>query len=93
MKELSKIIDKLSPKEILYVSCQTAAIVCNLDKIGISHDDMHERNILIDRKNNNKVNLIDFGGAHFNGKQGHFTSTSNYLKQPINLFRSFKTYC
>jgi tRNA A-37 threonylcarbamoyl transferase component Bud32 len=89
-EELSKIIDKLSTKELLFVSCQTAAIVCNLDQIGISHDDMHERNILIDRKNNNKVNLIDFGGAHFNGKHEHFTSTSNFLKQPINLLGHLK---
>jgi len=89
-EELSKIIDKLSTKDLLFISCQTAAIVCNLDQISISHDDMHERNILIDRKNNNKVNLIDFGGAHFNGKQGHFTSTSNFLKQPINLLGHLK---
>ena len=89
-EELSKIIDKLSTKDLLFISCQTAAIVCNLDQIGLSHDDMHERNILIDRKNNNKVNLIDFGGAHFNGKQGHFTSTSNFFKQPINLLGHLK---
>ncbi len=89
-EELSKIIDKLSAKDLLFISCQTAAIVCNLDQTGISHDDMHERNILIDRKNNNKVNLIDFGGAHFNGKHGHFTSTSNFFKQPINLLDHLK---
>jgi predicted Ser/Thr protein kinase len=89
-EELSKIIDKLSTKDLLFISCQTAAIVCNLDQTGISHDDMHERNILIDRKNNNKVTLIDFGGAHFNGKQGHFTSASNFLKQPINLLSHLK---
>jgi serine/threonine protein kinase len=89
-EELSKIIDKLSTKDLVFISCQTAAIVCNLDQIGISHDDMHERNILIDRKNNNKVNLIDFGGAHFNGKHGHFTSASNFLKQPINLLSHLK---
>lgn len=89
-EELSKIIDKFSAKELLSISCQTAAIVCNLDQIGVSHDDMHERNILIDRKNNNRVQLIDFGGAHFNGKQGHFTSTSNFFKQPINLLGHLK---
>ncbi|CAF4703650.1 unnamed protein product, partial [Rotaria magnacalcarata] len=48
-EELSKIIDELSPKQLTFISCQTAAIVCNLDQIGVSHDDMHERNILIDR--------------------------------------------
>ena len=89
-EELSKIIDKLSSKELLYISCQTAAIVCNLDQINLSHDDMHERNILVNRRNNNKVNLIDFGGAYFNGKQGHFTSTGNFLKQPINLLGHLK---
>jgi predicted Ser/Thr protein kinase len=89
-EELSKIIDKLSAKDLLHISCQTAAIVCNLDQIGISHDDMHERNILIDRKNNNKVHLIDFGGAHFNGKHGHFTSASNFFKQPINFLGHLK---
>ncbi|CAF1041618.1 unnamed protein product [Adineta steineri] len=91
-EELSKIIDKLSSKDLLFISCQTAAIVCNLDQIGISHDDMHERNILINRKNNNKVNLIDFGGAHFNNKHEHFTSTSNFLKQPINLLGHLKRF-
>lgn len=85
-EELSKIIDNLSTKDLLSVSCQTAAIVCNLDRISVSHDDMHERNILVDRKNNKRVNLIDFGGAQFVGNQKHFTSTSNFLKQPINLF-------
>ncbi|CAF0767612.1 unnamed protein product [Rotaria sordida] len=90
-EELSKIIDKLSSKDLIYISCQTAAIVCNLDRIGISHDDMHERNILINRKNNNKVNLIDFGGANFIDKQQkHFTSTNNFLKQPINLLGHLK---
>jgi len=89
-EELSKIIDKFSSKELLLISCQTAAIVCNLDQIGLSHDDMHERNILIDRKNKNRVQLIDFGGAHFNGKQGHFTSASNFFKQPINLLGHLK---
>ncbi|UJR36795.1 hypothetical protein I4U23_029509 [Adineta vaga] len=89
-EELSKIIDQLSSKDLLFISCQTAAIVCNLDQIGLSHDDMHERNILIDRRHKNKVNLIDFGGAHFNGKHGHFTSTSNFLKQPINLLGHLK---
>ncbi|CAF5126110.1 unnamed protein product, partial [Rotaria magnacalcarata] len=89
-EELSKIIDELSPKQLTFISCQTAAIVCNLDQIGVSHDDMHERNILIDRKNNNKVSLIDFGGAQFINKQKHFTSTSNFLKQPINLIGHLK---
>ncbi|CAF0912681.1 unnamed protein product [Rotaria sp. Silwood1] len=89
-EELSKIIDKLSSKDLIYISCQTAAIVCNLDHIGISHDDMHERNILVDRKNNNKVSIIDFGGAHFIEKQEHFTSASNFLKQPINLLGHLK---
>ncbi|CAF4490999.1 unnamed protein product, partial [Rotaria sp. Silwood2] len=89
-EELSKIIDQLSSKDLIYVSCQTAAIVCNLDQIGVSHDDMHERNILVDRKNNKKVSIIDFGGAHFIGQQKHFTSTSNFLKQPINLLGHLK---
>lgn len=90
-EELSKLIDQLSPKDLQLISCQTAAIVCNLDQLGLSHDDMHERNILINRQNKNiKVYLIDFGGAHFNGKQGHFTSTSNFLKQPINFLGHLK---
>ena len=87
--ELSKIIDQLSSKDLLSISCQTAAIVCNLDQIGVSHDDMHERNILINRRNK-KVYLIDFGGAHFTGRQGHFTSTSNFFKQPINFLGHLK---
>lgn len=90
-EELSKIIDQLSSKDLLSIGCQTATIVCNLDQIGVSHDDMHERNILINRKTKNpKVYLIDFGGAHFNGKQGHFTSTSNFFKQPINFLGHLK---
>ena len=89
-EELSKIIDKLSAKELLAVSCQVAAIVCNLDRIGVAHDDMHERNILIDRKKSNRVSLIDFGGAQFSGPHGHFTSASNFLKQPINLLGHVK---
>ncbi|CAF0798138.1 unnamed protein product [Adineta ricciae] len=89
-EELSKIIDQLSSKDLLFISCQTAAIVCNLDQIGVSHDDMHERNILVDRRNKNKVNLIDFGGAHFSLKHDHFTSTSNFFKQPINLLGHLK---
>ena len=89
-EELSTIIDQLSAKELLAVSCQAAAIVCNLDRIGVAHDDMHERNILIDRKKSNRVALIDFGGAQFSGQHGHFTSASNFLKQPINLLGHVK---
>lgn len=90
-EELSKLIDQLPPKDLQLISCQTATIVCNLDQLGVSHDDMHERNILINRQNGNiKVYLIDFGGAHFNGKQGHFTSTSNFFKQPINFLGHLK---
>jgi len=85
--ELSKIIDKLSSKELLVVFCQISAIVCNLDRVNLSHDDLHERNILINRRNGNQVNLIDFGGAQF---PGHFTSSSNFLKQPINLLGHLK---
>lgn len=89
-EELSKIIDKLSGKELIFISCQTAAIVCNLDRIGVSHDDMHERNVLVDRKNKNKVSVIDFGGAQFINQPKHFTSASNFLKQPINLLGQLK---
>ena len=85
--ELSKIIDKLSSKELLVVSCQVAAIVCNLDRLGLAHDDMHERNILLARGNVNQVYLIDFGGAQF---QGHLSSAGNFLKQPINLLGHLK---
>ena len=85
--ELSKIIDKLSSKDLLVVSCQIAAIVCNLDRLGLAHDDMHERNILLARGNVNQVYLIDFGGAQF---QGHFSSAGNFLKQPINLLGHLK---
>ncbi|CAF0743819.1 unnamed protein product [Didymodactylos carnosus] len=91
-QELSKIIDTLKSTEYNYIACQVAAISCNMDMAQVYHDDMNERNILVDF-NTFDVNLIDFGGTQMGPNEHdkhHFTSASNFLKQPIQLLSSLK---
>ncbi|CAF1034234.1 unnamed protein product [Didymodactylos carnosus] len=91
-KELSKTIDKFGPAELNSIACQTASIVCNMDSVQVYHDDMNERNILVDLSTL-EVNIIDFGQAKLGATElsrHHFTSGSNFLKQPVNFLSKLK---
>lgn len=87
--ELSRNLEKFSAKELTGIFCQISSVVCNFDRISLGHDDLHERNILINRKNSQEITIIDFGGASFSGQ---LSSARNLLKQPINLLSNLKRF-